>query len=291
MKDVLEGTRGLAKNPLGIIALFVAFVYGLAALVLGVSVQHLQGTERLLLVGFVVGFPILVLIAFSILVVWHHKKLYGPGDYRDDESFLRTLGPVEREVRLEAKVSGAIAAESQRNPEDSSADEQANAGARPTPDRQPGPAIPTATVSTSLSSRVRDVTSLGLLVVGRRLNLPIQPEVAIGTGHSVPFDGGWASDSEYLLVETKYLPRNWVSLRSLQEIVERVQAAETRLRHLGDSRKLVLFLLLVTEDASTEQVTAIRSKADQILSKAGVQTRFDVLTIAELRNEAVGRQS
>jgi hypothetical protein len=57
VKDFLEGAKGLTRNPLGIIALFVALVYGFATLLLGVSTQRLGCEERLPLVWFVVLFP------------------------------------------------------------------------------------------------------------------------------------------------------------------------------------------------------------------------------------------
>ncbi|MBK7875554.1 MAG: hypothetical protein IPJ77_07355 [Planctomycetes bacterium] len=85
--------RGLARNPLGVIALFIVLIYGIAALTLGLNTS-LQGTERTPLVWFLVTFPLLVLGVFSWLVCRHHEKLYAPGDYRSDDVFL-----VRKDVR------------------------------------------------------------------------------------------------------------------------------------------------------------------------------------------------
>jgi hypothetical protein len=91
--------RGLAKNPLGIIALFIVLVYGLAALVTAFT-GSLSASERLPLIWFLVLFPILVLAVFAWLVSSHGGKLYGPGDYRDEENYIRM------QLRhLETKVS------------------------------------------------------------------------------------------------------------------------------------------------------------------------------------------
>ena len=46
-----EAAKGLARNPLGIIALFIVLLYGFAALTLGIN-SSLQSTERLPLVWF-----------------------------------------------------------------------------------------------------------------------------------------------------------------------------------------------------------------------------------------------
>ncbi|MFZ4799198.1 MAG: hypothetical protein ACOYMA_16990 [Bacteroidia bacterium] len=89
----ISNSKGLTKNPLGIIALFVSLIYGFACLVLSTSISNLKGdNERLPLIWFIIGFPIVILLAFIFLVVKHHEKLYSPSDYRADEAFIQTIG-------------------------------------------------------------------------------------------------------------------------------------------------------------------------------------------------------
>lgn len=83
-----KAAKGLAKNPLGIIALFIVLIYGFASLVVGLSGHLVQG-ERVPLIWFLVIFPCLVLAVFGWLVSRHHTKLYAPSDYREDESFIQ----------------------------------------------------------------------------------------------------------------------------------------------------------------------------------------------------------
>lgn len=95
--------KGLARNPLGIIALFIVLIYGFAALTLGINTA-LQSAERLPLVWFLVIFPLIVLLTFAWLVSMHHEKLYGPGDYKTDEGFLegmKTRARFEAELRAQ----------------------------------------------------------------------------------------------------------------------------------------------------------------------------------------------
>lgn len=87
--------KGLARNPLGIIALFIVLIYGFAALTLGVNAT-LQSSERVPLVWFLVLFPLVVLGTFAWLVSCHHEKLYAPGDYKSDDSFLRGMRAREK---------------------------------------------------------------------------------------------------------------------------------------------------------------------------------------------------
>jgi len=77
-----------ARNPLGIIALFISLIYAMSAALLGTSVKNLTETNQTVLVSFIVIFPFIVLAVFGWLVAKHHRKLYGPGDYRSDEGFL-----------------------------------------------------------------------------------------------------------------------------------------------------------------------------------------------------------
>ncbi len=90
---------GLARNPLGIIALFIILIYGFASLTLGFNAS-LQSEERLPLVWFLVAFPVVVLATFSWLVSRHPTKLYAPGDYQTDAAFVEaTKAAVETRTR------------------------------------------------------------------------------------------------------------------------------------------------------------------------------------------------
>src|SRR5882762_4132354 len=91
-----ESAQTLARNPLGIIALFIVLVYGIAALLFGFSAGKLNANDQRMIIGFLVGFPILVLIAFYRLVTNHHTKLYAPYDFPEKDGFFRLLTTTER---------------------------------------------------------------------------------------------------------------------------------------------------------------------------------------------------
>lgn len=92
-----KSARELARNPLGIIALFIVLVYGIAALALGLT-STLSQEDRTPIVWFLVSFPILVLAAFCWLVSRHHQKLYAPSDYKTDDGFLSAAQIQKRHV-------------------------------------------------------------------------------------------------------------------------------------------------------------------------------------------------
>lgn len=72
--------REFSAGPLGIIALFLVLVYGIAGLVLGTAYLRSDREPPAQLVWFIVLFPELVLVVFAWLVTQHHEKLYPPHD-------------------------------------------------------------------------------------------------------------------------------------------------------------------------------------------------------------------
>lgn len=100
----MKNAKGLTRNPLGIIALFISLIYGFACLVLSTSISNLTSTdERLPLIWFIILFPLVILSGFIYLVVFHHEKLYAPGDYSDDSTFAKTFSykKAYKEVTIE----------------------------------------------------------------------------------------------------------------------------------------------------------------------------------------------
>jgi hypothetical protein len=88
LKAFVSAARGLSRNPLGIIALFIVLVYAIAGLVTANLTPQETGITRVL-VWFLVLFPVLVLAAFTYLVARHHQKVYAPSDFDDEANFMR----------------------------------------------------------------------------------------------------------------------------------------------------------------------------------------------------------
>lgn len=88
IKDFGETAKGLARNPLGIIALFIVLVYGFASLVTAFA-SSFTSAERLPLIWFLILFPILVLGVFSWLVSRHSGKLFAPSDFKNEDNYVK----------------------------------------------------------------------------------------------------------------------------------------------------------------------------------------------------------
>lgn len=100
MNDILKNTKGFAKNPLGIIALFISLIYGFACLVISTAGSNLQPYERIPIIWFMVIFPLIIMFSFLFLVTKHHRKLYGPSDFKDEKIFLETIDIKAQKINL-----------------------------------------------------------------------------------------------------------------------------------------------------------------------------------------------
>lgn len=83
-----ETAKSLARNPLGIVALFIVLVYGFASLVTAFA-GSFTAAERLPLIYFLIFFPVLVLVIFSWLVSKHSGKLFAPRDFRNEDNYVK----------------------------------------------------------------------------------------------------------------------------------------------------------------------------------------------------------
>lgn len=88
IKEFGETAKSLARNPLGIIALFIVLVYGFASLVTLFG-GSFSPAERVPLIYFLIAFPILVLFIFAWLVSKHSGKLFAPSDFKDEDNYVK----------------------------------------------------------------------------------------------------------------------------------------------------------------------------------------------------------
>jgi hypothetical protein len=193
LRDFGDSAKSLTRNPLGVIGLFLVLVYGMATMFLGLGGDQLHVDERLPMVWFLVIFPVLVLGVFYRLVSRHHKKLYAPGDYRDEQNFVNSQDPQDRAKRVDEEIA---ALEAQ--------------GAEPKAVvEQNAPSVSTEILpGTAVRNRYAEAERLGLLEAERRLGKGIRPYVSVESNRgSAVFDGLLLKPKEVHVVEVKYYPR------------------------------------------------------------------------------------
>lgn len=113
-KGIGGTAKSLARNPLGIIALFIVLVYGFASLVT-MFAGSFTSAERLPLIYFLIVFPVLVLGVFSWLVSRHSGKLFAPGDFKDEENYVKMQMAVVASLTAAAAKGDTRASEAQLN--------------------------------------------------------------------------------------------------------------------------------------------------------------------------------
>ena len=67
----------IPKNTLGLIALFLAVV----ELAFAYPITILSGTLQIILMTFMVSYPIIVLLVFILIIIKYPDVLYSPGEY------------------------------------------------------------------------------------------------------------------------------------------------------------------------------------------------------------------
>ena len=214
--------KDLVKNPIGLIALFISMIYGFANLLLGVTASSLTPEERFPLIFFIVLFPVVVLGIFYLLVSKHHGKLYAPGDYKDDKSFLRTLSQEEREQKLEKDVEESLPPASNEHPQ---LENRQNL--------QLGPAM--APLS-EIREELRLVEELVVSKFERELSQRAQRDVGVGdTGAN--FDALFADDGKFTFLEVKALRNPMLGGSMLDRILYNAVVAD---KFLNSNMKLIV---------------------------------------------------
>ncbi len=108
---IVDAAKGLARNPLGIIALFIVLVYGFASLVTAFAGSFTH-EERLPLVYFLISFPVLVLIVFAWLVSKHSGRLFSPADFKNEENYVKMQLSAVASLATAAAKNPSLGAES-----------------------------------------------------------------------------------------------------------------------------------------------------------------------------------
>lgn len=246
--------KDLVKNPIGIIALFISLIYAFANLLLGATAGILDHSERLPLIAFIVLFPVVVLGVFFLLVTRHHGKLYAPGDYKDDKSFLRTLTQEERELKLEKEAQEVQDAQKEAHGAVQAAgDEPAPA---PVGDAEPQKSTQETHLGVQRTSDIRTeiqlVESLAVSKFESEFKERAQRDVGIG-GTGVSFDALFDIAGKLTFLEVKMIRHPATFNMMLDRVLYNAVVAD---RYLNKNFKLIVALV---HDFRSSDLTRIES--------------------------------
>lgn len=220
----------LARNPLGVIALFIVLVYAISGWVFTQSAPSLNDTQKTILILFIVIFPCVILLVFYRLVANHHTKLYAPIDYRDDQAFLTAAAPSrqgdrlreelrkETENLIEEGVEGPVASDS------IASDSHAGGGVIPEQRTNKEPEI--GSKKTEIADLVQSAYLAETLVLQdleNELGFPINRNVRMGVaGKSMEVDGVIRRPEGAIFVEVKYLRSKSILPQLLRNVAKRI---------------------------------------------------------------------
>jgi hypothetical protein len=245
-------------------------------LLLGATASTLTPEERKPLIIFIVLFPVLVLGVFYYLVSRHHGKLYAPGDYKEDNSFLRTLSVEERKEKLDLEISEQAPQEQvgdnpQPQPE----------GTDPPPEPPPGKVVPDImyaperlreyrplAVMSLPREEYRFVEAAGISILEKELGAA-ERDVAIADS-GVSFDAVWRLPDRLVFGEVKTLK----SPVRVSTMLERVLYSAVIAQNISKMKvKLILVVVYYFEPSELAEVeSAWRKKVEQC--PASVELRF-----------------
>jgi hypothetical protein len=284
IKDFLVGAKDLARNPLGIIALFIVLIYGFATVLVGASGEKMLPDERKLIIWFVVIFPFVVLWTFYRLVTKHHGKLYAPTDYREDRSFLDTLrtpSPATVELRINEEVEAVAqtdAAAGLQPPQDPDRlPHPADVAMPPEDDAQPSMgqrALPT------IRSEVLAAEELGVAKVEQELGKLSVRQVEFIGAPGVIFDGAKVTDDEIVLVEVKFVRSAIPSAAFFRETVLRAMLVK------DPKKKRAVRLVLVVVSALREALQQrLRTRVESAVFNSALPVDLKIYDLSQLRTE------
>lgn len=262
IRDFGAIAQRLARNPLGIIALFIVLIYALAVLLVGVSGEKLTSNERLPLVWFIVVFPFVVLFAFFRLVANHHSKLYAPSDYRDERLFFHPLTLAEQEARIKAEVD-------ELETETASVDQICESAPVPGPKRV---AIGDYLLAEELALRQLEA----------ELHVPLTRQVGISALPGVMFDALASTSGQLVFAEVKTARQPLFSPNILRTVYGQFEKARTDAVQRGLASSFRLFLLVVA-DMSNENQRLLEENLSRFISVEAPELELRIYSLAGLR--------
>lgn len=256
MGGIGGSARALSRSPLGIIALFIVLVYGIAGLVLSISSSDLPDGAVWPLVLFLALFPALVLGVFAWLVAKHHTKLYAPMDYPDQDGFFRALSSDEQRQRLEAEVAEIV-----QDAQDPVSDLE-----------------PTRAQEDSIRSRVVVAEELAIREIEADNHVSIRRHIASGFGQR--FDGVFIKDGKAHFVEIKVTKRKmWGRMGS--DLVRKLRLLVNSKGHSDAT----LLIAVVTIGLSAEQRERGEESLQRQLGGAGHKFLLRVFGLEDLEQK------
>jgi len=250
MAENFSISKWSARNPLGNVALFISLIYGMSALLLGAAITSLTSVNQTVLVAFIVVFPFVVLAVFAWLVANHHRKLYGPGDYRSDEGFLTAGGPISPS-EFRQRIGEAVEAADGQDGENQKSELLATKTSSNAVANESGTKAP-RTDRSNLAARAYLAEGLVMQELQAEFGGTVLRELPLDLrGRRLILDGLINTGNEWIVVEIKFVRHASAFAKMLSRIGDQLGAYRAALK--GKVVASVRFILGVVVDEPLEK--------------------------------------
>lgn len=259
INDFMTNAKGLTKNPLGIIGLFISLIYGFACLVLSTSISNLNSPdERIPLIWFIICFPLIILGAFIYLVVKHHEKLYAPSDFRDDNSFIETMSRKKIREKQE-KEAELLNSAKEENDIDEKDKEKANG-------EEPKNVIVSnlSLDKSEITKRFANSEKWAVKELELKYKIPFKTNQRLVSGNiRLELDALGRDTSKVVIAEVKY----WHSQRSIKPLLLSIQEfvlKMERFKRVFINKKIELVIVIVFDEITKSNLNIINGFIDEL---------------------------
>lgn len=279
----VRNAKFLTQNPLGIIALFIALIYSLAALLFGTTAKHLTTGERQPLIWFIVLFPQMILGVFYKLVAEHHPKLYSPNDYKSDESFLKAITPEQYSKKVEEEVDVITFA---RQDDTNLGKTSLNSVGTTETDKKGDQKQHTAESREKIKTNYLLAEKLALQKLQTVMKHKIDMNVYIANDNNAFFDGVIIDKEkdQITFIEIKYLKYRSFSPSDIREFFLRVAYAEKLLVQQYFRNNIKMLLVLVS-DLEEKKIEPLKKSLMRIGRENHYEMEIQYYNFESLKNE------
>ncbi|WP_052158757.1 hypothetical protein [Halobacillus sp. BBL2006] len=271
--EFLEQASYMTKNPLGIIGLFISFIYAVSGLVLTLSDQWLSVNQTWTLVWFIVLFPIFILIAFLYLVINHHQKLYSPSDYRDESNFFRPLNPEEQNEKFKKEAQHLFPFSESVLHSSGTGDVKGDQSVDQHEAENLNQALMNHLFNASNFYFLIEETVLRALE--SEMNLSIRRQMAMDTAeYRVNFSGIAFKPNELIGIEIKYSPSGKIEESQIESLVHMIQTVQ---EYNKDQRSFSFILSFVSDQPFNNENETKLEIYDRLKGKASIHFKFYLL--------------
>lgn len=268
MNDFGKTAEKLSGNPLGIIALFIVLLYGIAALVLSSSAGFLAGDERKPIIWLLVIFPFVVLFVFAWLVSQHHTKLYAPKDFLNDETFLKALSPQEIEDKRQKEL-------------ESYNDEIVNTPAQ----LETHEAKPSSSKSSISIQELKEADELATKYVKSKYNIDLLSYQELRRGNdSEQLDGIAMSNQNIQAFEFQLINGDKVN-RIINSRMGSIALKALRLASYSENTKAKLVYVLLVKGLNDISKNIIQKSFDSFAPSSPIPLELDLVNYDDLKNK------